>query len=524
MDDSYDPTNDLSRAFGLASKGRHAEAAEMFNKPIRTLVKWARKRPEIMGTPNPDPSDKDSGYALLGIAYAHRAESLAAIGRMKDARHSADLATKCAGAHPDIHRMRARIYLKSGKHDRVEKMIDRVIALDPGDDGAHATKANLMFSRGDPEGALLRIEEALRLNPSGSHSYQIKSVVLDALGRREDALEAADTAVRLDPKNEAAQKIQSIMRARAGGSGPGDAGPAAVDPAATLGARAGGPPAVPPPAGDPVVEDMYARAGAAMRRAAEAGNSYDPGADMSRACDLMAEGKNEQAVKVFDKPIGMLTSSAYAMPEMMGTPNAEPSAGDGGYALLGYAYAWRGEALMALGRDREARDSVDRAAEYANLHPDIRRIRAKVYLKTQKFKEAAGMVEDAIEIDPKNSAVHVLKAALLISQKDYRGGLASADEAVRLAPEDSESHKMRATALDGLRRYGDALDEVDEAVRLSPEEPSVHQLRSVIRTRLGDYEGAKSAIEMAMHLDPTNPAHKMIRDYAESAAGAARGE
>ena len=214
--DDFDPSSALLAAHDLSEKGEHVEAIAAFGELIDALSEEARASPETMGTPNDDPSDGYSGYAMLGIACAWRAESFASLGRMKEARDSADRAVRCALRHAHVHHMRAKIYMQSGRLKDATKMIERAAELDPESAEVYKIRTELLVKQNRPKEALAYSEKALRLSPGDPGVYASKAMALSALERHDEALELIDTAIRLGPDDATLHGFRTLLRARAG--------------------------------------------------------------------------------------------------------------------------------------------------------------------------------------------------------------------------------------------------------------------------------------------------------------------
>jgi len=87
-------------------------------------------------------------------------------------------------------------------HSSAESLARRAIALDGGDAEAHSTLAGeMLYSRGDYEGALAEAERALALSPNLAHAHATLAAALIFSGRPREGRVALERSVRLDPHN-----------------------------------------------------------------------------------------------------------------------------------------------------------------------------------------------------------------------------------------------------------------------------------------------------------------------------------
>jgi adenylate cyclase len=85
-------------------------------------------------------------------------------------------------------------------HGSAESLARRAIALDGGDAEAHSTLAGeILYSRGDYEGALVEAERALALSANLAHAHAMIGAALIFSGHPQEGIVALDRSIRLDP-------------------------------------------------------------------------------------------------------------------------------------------------------------------------------------------------------------------------------------------------------------------------------------------------------------------------------------
>ncbi len=90
------------------------------------------------------------------------------------------------------------IYAQSGKEAKAELALNRAIELDPTLPQAHSNLGNILYARGDFEGALSKYKLAASLSPETSVFHQNLHAAYKKLGKLGDAVTALKAAHRLD--------------------------------------------------------------------------------------------------------------------------------------------------------------------------------------------------------------------------------------------------------------------------------------------------------------------------------------
>jgi tetratricopeptide (TPR) repeat protein len=200
--------------------------------------------------------------------------------------------------------------------------------------------------------------------------------------------------------------------------------------------------------------------------------------------------------------------------------------------------ARRGQALLDLGRGREAEEQFRTALAATPDDPDLLALVAQALLQQDRYQEAhdtsraavgaapghvlahsvlsaslAGLdrlpeaheaVRRALGLAPHFAGLHVQEARVLLSQKLPAEALASVARARALHPEDSDAAAVQAAVLFDLRRFGEAEAAVQEALRLNPEDVVAHRVHGLLALRRGGGTPAVEAHRTALRLSPTD--------------------
>lgn len=201
-------------AASLVNEKDHDKAVAMFDQAIEQLERLVRERPAIMGAPNSEPADQNSGYYLLGMAYSWKGHALAQLGRPGEARRCADKAAECAAGSYEVQQLRAKAYAGCKMLDEAREAIGRAILLSPKLYRLYITKSEILRQAGDLDGALASVRAAGDLAPVVADIYHIETVILSDMEDYRGALAANESVLGLDPESAEAHRSKAILQAR----------------------------------------------------------------------------------------------------------------------------------------------------------------------------------------------------------------------------------------------------------------------------------------------------------------------
>ncbi|MFD1149905.1 tetratricopeptide repeat protein [Saccharothrix hoggarensis] len=198
----------------------------------------------------------------------------------------------------------------------------------------------------------------------------------------------------------------------------------------------------------------------------------------------------------------------------------------------------RGQALLDLGRAREAEAQFRTALSAAPGEPTLHALLAQSLLRQERYEEAreasrtavaaapehvmaystlaaslAGLkrlpealeaVRQALALAPGYAVLHVQEAYVLLAQERPEDALTSIARARALDPEDSDAAALQAAALYDSHRLEEADAAVAEALRLDPQNADAHRIQGLLALRRGGGESAVRAHRTALRLDPTD--------------------
>lgn len=227
FDPAFDPHDDAAEANNLSDAGRHAEAVVMYDMAIAGLLEDAGRIPASAEEPGRSiifghPFE----YSRLGLAYAYRAESLSELEKTDEAIESADLAAGFAPHIADVHSIRARIYGKSGMHEKGAEMLATAISLEPDDPESYSHRSVFLIETGDYKEALSCLEKSIELDPTNSQPYMAKALLMIKMGNNDEALASVDMAASIDPDDQEIAEYRKLVhfQCKYGATGPPKAG------------------------------------------------------------------------------------------------------------------------------------------------------------------------------------------------------------------------------------------------------------------------------------------------------------
>jgi aspartate beta-hydroxylase len=135
-------------------------------------------------------ADESRLRALIGAA-----ESAVAQGRVADAQQSLAEALAAAPANPDVFAAAGVLTLQSGDAAAARPLIERAIALDPGNPRYRVNLATVLRRLSEPEAEMQHLDEALRLDPYYYLANLQKGSLLELQGKHKLGAEAYKAAI-----------------------------------------------------------------------------------------------------------------------------------------------------------------------------------------------------------------------------------------------------------------------------------------------------------------------------------------
>ncbi|SDD90612.1 tetratricopeptide repeat protein [Actinokineospora iranica] len=170
----------------------------------------------------------------------------------------------------------------------------------------------------------------------------------------------------------------------------------------------------------------------------------------------------------------------------------------------------RGQALLELGRAREAETQLRTALAARPEDTSARVMLAQALLRQQKYDEAHEVSRAALADAPEDVVAHAVHAGSLAGLKQYSDALAVLRGGLALAPHLASLHLQEASILLADERPKDALASVARARAIDPEDSAGATLQAAAFHATGQFDKADAAVAEALRLDPENAdAHRI---------------
>jgi len=106
------------------------------------------------------------------------------------------------------------LYLEDREYEEAKKVYEKILSLDPDDDIAHDSLANVLHKFGEDETAQIHHKKAIELDPEYAPHYFNYANTLYDIGLKDDALVNYKKAYELDNTIEEAKKIIDELEGR----------------------------------------------------------------------------------------------------------------------------------------------------------------------------------------------------------------------------------------------------------------------------------------------------------------------
>lgn len=155
-----------------------------------------------------------------------------------------------------------------------------------------------------------------------------------------------------------------------------------------------------------------------------------------------------------------------------------------------WAWAWRGQTKLLLGRFLAARQDLDHAVKLAPSDPWARIWRAEVWRRQGYTAKAFADYRKASRLAPALSWPLAGLGWCLLESGQPMAALGSLNRSLRLHSRCAEALVWKGQALLELRRPREAVDALREAAELQPHGPWLKLLLARAAARAGDFQGA----------------------------------
>lgn len=168
--------------------------------------------------------------------------------------------------------------------------------------------------------------------------------------------------------------------------------------------------------------------------------------------------------------------------------------------------AWnkKGYAYYQLGRNEEAIKCFDKALEYNPNSAYSMFYKSLVYMGLEDYESAQDMIVQALMIIPDNTEFLNNYSVILIRLGKNKEAIDIADKALIIEPDAVETYTNKAFALENLNRFEEAIECYDKALKINPNFFEAWHNKAYSLENLNMLDEAIECYEKALELSPNN--------------------
>lgn len=163
----------------------------------------------------------------------------------------------------------------------------------------------------------------------------------------------------------------------------------------------------------------------------------------------------------------------------------------------------KAEALLAMGRPKEAAELMDQLPTRESPDAEFYRMRGRAFRAAGRVFDAEAAFREALAIAPSDPGLLADLATTLLGQRRLREALPYAREAVSIRPDQTAFYCLVAVIAEALDLQKEASDALQHARHLSPTDAEPHTLYGFLRLRMHELEDAEGAFHEALGADPS---------------------
>jgi tetratricopeptide (TPR) repeat protein len=168
------------------------------------------------------------------------------------------------------------------------------------------------------------------------------------------------------------------------------------------------------------------------------------------------------------------------------------------------AYNNLGNAMLKLGRTKEAEQQYARALELDPVYSDAYANMAAAYAEEGRLKEAAELCRRALQIKPTFAEGHCNLGVDLARLGEFPEAIAEYHKALELKPDYFNAYYNLGNALLDAGRASEALEQYAHAIRLNPNDSQARYNFANALRQCGDLSGAIRQYQAALRIKPNS--------------------
>ena len=179
----------------------------------------------------------------------------------------------------------------------------------------------------------------------------------------------------------------------------------------------------------------------------------------------------------------------------------------------------RGNAYMALGKGKEAKESFEQALKIKPDFPDALIGLARHSITEKSFDAATRFSEQAVAKNPQNVDVLLFKGDLLRAQGKIDPALAAYDQALKIQPDNNTAHINKAFLEIGTGKFAAAKADIDAARKTSPNNLIITYTQALLDFRQGKHAAALESLQKVMSVAPEHMPSILLAGAVQLALG-----
>jgi tetratricopeptide (TPR) repeat protein len=424
------------------------------------------------------------------------ANALVTAGKLLEAVEIYQEVLELQPARAAVWALLGKTCLQLNNPERAEQACRQALRLRPDNINARMTLGNTFRARGEHRRALDCFQEVVKQVPEHGAAHAQSGRVLHKLRQSDAALEAYRKAVQYNPNRQPIHyRLGRLLQER----GQVEAAEAAYRRAVEL--KPDDVRALTGLGHVLLVQHKQEDALRYYRQAVE----HEPGnmeMHLNLGCALRDLGREEEAVGSFRKSIQL------------------DSVNDGSRYFSADAYYYLGLVLQALGRMKEAADSLGEAIKrYPEYVPYILAL-AHLQQDMADYPKALGSFQRALQLEPDNGDACYGKGAVLYTLGRQREAIASYRQAVLHRPKAARYHVGLAAALMAESRHEEAADCCEKALAIAPDNTDAAALAAQIAVRRGETKKAYEILQPL--LEQGDQSENLVLAFANVSRGVGR--
>jgi len=179
----------------------------------------------------------------------------------------------------------------------------------------------------------------------------------------------------------------------------------------------------------------------------------------------------------------------------------------------------RGNAYLALGKSKEAKESFEQALKVKPDFPDALIGLARLSITEKSIDSATHFSEQAVAKNPQNTDVLLFNGDLLRAQGKIDLALAAYDQALKIQPDNNAAHINKAFLEIGTGKFDAAKADIDAARKTSPNNLIITYAQALLDFRQGKHAAALESLQKVLSVAPEHMPSTLLAGAVQLALG-----